>query len=165
MQNGTTIQPELFIKMVISNWELQNTRLNKLLGELSDEQLSAETAPDRNTGIYILGHLTAISDNLLPLLDLGEKLYPQLENIFINNADKAGLQFPSVTELKEYWNNVNETLRQHFRNMKPSAWFTRHMSISEEEFAKEPYRNKLNVLINRTNHQSYHLGQLIYLKQ
>jgi hypothetical protein len=167
MQNVTTpaIQPEIFIKMVMSNWELQNTRLNKLLDELSDEQLSSETAPGKNTGVYLLGHLTAISDGILPLLDLGDKLYPHLQNIFVDNPDKSDLAFPPIPELKTNWNNVNETLRQRFNAMQPAAWFNRHMAVSEEDFAKEPHRNKLNILINRTNHQSYHLGQLVYLKR
>jgi hypothetical protein len=159
------IQTELFIKMVISNWEIQNTRLNKLLDELSDEQLSSETAPGRNTGTYLLGHLTAISDGMLVLMSLGNKLYPELQNIFVDNADKSGFTFPSIAELKTYWNNVNEMLRQHFQNMPPTEWFTRHTAVPEEDFAKEPHRNKLNILINRTNHQSYHLGQLAYLKK
>jgi len=49
--------------------------------------------------------------------------------------------------------------------MQPTEWFTRHTSVSEEDFIKEPHRNKLNVLITRATHQSYHLGQLIYLKR
>jgi len=44
--------------------------------------------------------------------------------------------------------------------MSVADWMGRHMSVSEEDFAKEPQRNKFNVLIGRTNHQSYHLGQL-----
>jgi len=48
-------------------------------------------------------------------------------------------------------------------SMSPSDWFTKHSAISAEDFEKEPHRNKLNILINRTNHQSYHMGQLIYL--
>ena len=157
-------QNEVFIKMVMYNWELQNERLNSLLGSLSDEQLLNETAPGRNTGIYLLGHLTAISDAILPLLGLGEKLYPQLQEPFVNKPDKSGLEFPSIAELKVYWNQVNATLKNKFDTMQPDDWFSRHMSVSEEDFAKEPHRNKLNILINRANHQGYHLGQMAYLK-
>ncbi|MEP7318201.1 MAG: DinB family protein [Panacibacter sp.] len=157
-------QTEVFIKMVLSNWELQNERLNQMLASVSDEQLLKETAPGRNTGIYLLGHLTAVSDGILPLLGLGDKLYPQLQDIFLTSADKSGHEFPSVTELKNCWNQVNATLADKFASMQTNHWFGRHMSVSEEDFAKEPHRNKLNVIINRTNHQSYHLGQLIYLK-
>jgi uncharacterized damage-inducible protein DinB len=164
MENVTDITTsQLFIKMVISNWELQNRRLNDLLGKLSDEQLSRETALGRNTGVYLLGHLAAVSDGMLPLLGLGEKLYPQLENIFLTNPEKSGIEKPSIAQLKEYWHAVNALLSERFANMQPEDWFTRHSSISEEAFAKEPHRNKLNILINRTNHQSYHMGQFIYL--
>ena len=47
--------------------------------------------------------------------------------------------------------------------MQPEDWFTKHSAISAEDFAKEPHRNKLNILINRTVHQGYHMGQLAYL--
>jgi hypothetical protein len=48
--------------------------------------------------------------------------------------------------------------------MQASAWFAKHNAVSAEDFAKEPHRNKLNVLITRTIHQGYHLGQMNYLK-
>lgn len=41
----------------------------------------------------------------------------------------------------------------------------KHSAVSEEDFAKEPHRNKLNLLLNRTNHLSYHHGQLVFLKE
>jgi hypothetical protein len=150
--------------MVIMSWETQNTRVNKLLDQLSDDQLIAETAPGRNRGIYLLGHLAAVSDGIIPLLGLGEKKYPELEKIFVTAADKSGLPMPSAAELKKCWNDVNTTLSHHFNQMHPDEWFAKHTAVSQEDFVKEPHRNKLNILINRTNHQSYHLGQLIYLK-
>ena len=162
----TTVQSEkeLIIKMVLSNWELQNKRLDGLLAKLSDEQVAAEVSMNRNSGVYLLGHLTAVSDGMLTLFGLGEKLYPELENIFIKNPDKSGLEKPSLVQLKNYWNNVNNTLSGHFSNMQPDEWFAPHTAISAEDFAKEPHRNKLNILLNRTNHEAYHLGQLVFLK-
>jgi len=44
-------------------------------------------------------------------------------------------------------------------NRQPDEWFAKHSAVSAEDFAKEPHRNKLNILVNRTNHHSYHLGQ------
>jgi hypothetical protein len=38
-------------------------------------------------------------------------------------------------------------------------------SSFRRRLAKEPHRNKLNLLMNRTNHLSYHLGQLVLLQQ
>lgn len=156
---------ELFVKMVIDAWELQNSRVDKLLEELSDERLQAETATGKNSGVYILGHLTTVSDGLLPILGFGERLYPQLEEIFIKNPENAGLEKPSAAELKQYWRDVNAEVRKYFEGTTADDWFAKHTAVSDEDFVKQPHRNKLNVLINRTNHQSYHLGQLTYLQE
>lgn len=154
---------KLSVKIAISNWELQNTRLNGLLDKLTDEQLLVQTAPGRNSGVYLLGHLIAVSDGMFTFLELGERLYPHLDHIFIKNPDTSGIEKPTAAELKECWNKVNTLLKQKMDAMKPADWFVKHSAISAEDFEKEPHRNKLNILINRTNHQSYHMGQLTYL--
>ncbi|MEO5593116.1 MAG: hypothetical protein ABIR15_01885 [Chitinophagaceae bacterium] len=51
----------LVIKMIIAEWQKQNSRVDKLLETLADEQLASETAPKRNSGIYLLGHLAAVT--------------------------------------------------------------------------------------------------------
>jgi uncharacterized damage-inducible protein DinB len=154
---------ELFIKMVLSNWELQISRLNSLLAKLSDAELSAQTAERRNTGVYLLGHLAAVSDGMLTFLGLGDRINPALDEAFLKNPENSDLPKPSISELKEYWNKVNAVLAERISKMSPDAWFERHTAVSEEDFAKELHRNKLNIVINRTNHLSYHLGQLAYL--
>src|SRR5688572_14616112 len=143
---------QLFIRMATSAWKSQNVQVNKLLESISDEQLLRETAPGRNTGVYLLGHLTAVNDNLFTILGFGEKLYPELYDVFVNESDKSGHQFPSVATLKEYWNTVNTKLTQYIDKTPADEWFSKHNSVSAEDFAKEPHRNKLNVLINRTSH-------------
>lgn len=155
---------EMFVKMAVDAWNIQNSRLSNMLETLSDDQLSAETASGRNSGTYLLGHSVAVNDAMLPLLGFGERLYPELEEPFLRKPENSGLEKPSVQELKSYWHRVNAELGKHIAAMKPEDWFTRHSSVSEEDFAKEPHRNKLNILINRANHQSYHLGQIAYLK-
>ncbi len=149
--------------MALSAWDTYNARVTKLIDALSDEQLAAETAPGRNTGIYLFGHLVAVSDGLFPILGFGERLYPELDKIFVDNPDKSGFEMPSINSLKEYWKKVNDKLTDHIIRVPEDEWFTRHTKVSEADFANEPHRNKLNILINRTNHTSYHLGQLIYL--
>ena len=160
----TDTSKQLFTKMVIDEWNKQNSNFETLLSSLSDEQLAKEIAPGKNTGIYLVGHLVAISDAMLPLLDFGEKVFPQLGDIFINQPDRSGRVMPSISELKDDLNVVNRKLSQHFQSSTPDDWFKRHMSVSEEDFEKQPHRNKLNVVINRSNHMSYHLGQLVLLK-
>jgi uncharacterized damage-inducible protein DinB len=158
-----TATQTVFIKMALSAWDSHNARVNKLVTSLSDDEWLADTASGRNSGIYLLGHLIAVSDGLFPILGFGERLYPGLEKVFLESPDKSGLPTPSLSELKEYWKNVNAKLSEHISQMPAEEWFTRHNSVSEADFEKEPHRNKLNIIINRTNHTSYHLGQLVYL--
>jgi DinB superfamily len=158
-------QQELIIKMALDAWNTHISRTDKLFNEFTDEQLQNEVSPGRNTGVYLLGHLTAVHDALFPFFGLGEKLYPLLENVFIKNPDKSGLEKPAVKDLRSYWTEVNKKLSVHFSGFTPDEWFQKHAAVTGADFEKEPHRNKLNVLINRTNHLASHLGQLLFLKK
>src|SRR5690349_21611599 len=120
---------QLFIKMAISAWKTQNAQVNKLLESISDEQLLNETAPGRNTGVYLLGHFTAVNDNLFTILGFGEKLYPELYDVFVKESDKSGHKFPAASTLKEYWNNVNTKLTECVDKASADDWFSRHTSV------------------------------------
>ncbi|MDP4252326.1 MAG: DinB family protein [Bacteroidota bacterium] len=158
-------QEMIFVKMALNNWNEQLTRAGKLIDSLSDAELEQHVAPDRNTGKYLLGHLTAVHDGLFPMLGLGGKLYPELEQPFIANPESAKLPGPDLQQLRTCWTKVNQTLSAGFNAMTPEDWFGRHNSVSAEDFKKEPHRNKLNVLLSRTAHLSYHRGQLIFLQK
>ncbi len=149
---------------VLSNWENENKKVTKLLSEVSDEQLAKQVAPGKNTGVYLLGHLIGANDSLTTLFGLGPKMYPELEHIFLRSPDGAVAEKPSTTELRAMWEKQTEVLAEHLNKFTDADWHSRHTAVTEEDFAKEPNRNKLNVLITRTLHQSYHLGQLALLK-
>ncbi len=163
MHSDQIANQELFIKMVLSNWELQLNRTRDLLGRLSDDELSDPTAPGRNSGAYLIGHLAAVSDGMFTLLGLGERIDQNMDDIFVNKPENAAIQKPAVSEIRTYWDKVNALLAEKMGRMKAEDWFMRHTAISEENFASEPHRNKLNIVMNRTSHLSYHLGQLVYL--
>lgn len=156
---------ELMIKMITDSWQKQINATNKIFDNLSDEELLNEVAPGRNRGIYLLGHLTVVHDRMLPLLRFEEAKYPELKPIFLDSPDKAVETIPSAPRLRQQWKEVNEALSKHINNVAPEDWFTRHANISEEDFMKEPQRNRLNVLLDRTIHLSNHRGQLLLLKK
>ncbi len=162
--NNTAIKEETIIKMVVDAWNTRVKRLDNLLSELTDEQLLKEVAPGRNRGIYILGHLTEVNNAMLPLLNIGERIAPDVFKTFLQTPDKDVVDLPPVNEVRQEWNNVKAELANQFLKMQPDDWFQRHTNVSEEDFVKEPHRNKLNVLISRTNHLDYHIGQLVFLK-
>ena len=155
----------LIIKSATDSWFQQISRIDKLMDSFTDEQLESEIAPNKNRGIYLLGHLAAVHDRMLPLLNFGDQLYPQLENIFLTNPDRAIIDIPLTSELRKYWKTVNEMLASYIDRLQPEEWLHKHTAVSEEDFKKEPHRNRLNVLLNRTNHASYHFGQLALLKK
>ncbi|MEP7169488.1 MAG: DinB family protein [Bacteroidota bacterium] len=155
---------QTMVKMVFDRWYANIKNFDAVLNSITEEQLQKEIAPGKNTGIYVLGHLIAVHDSMLPLLNFGDKLFPQLEEPFITSADKSVNEIPSAEELRTYWKKMNEALTQKFESLQPDNWFEKHTSVSAEEFSKEPHRNKLNIILTRTTHLSYHTGQLILLK-
>ena len=157
-------QEDLFIKMVLDNWNTSIKRMDDLFNELSDDRLLQQVAPGRNRGIYLLGHMAVVHDRMLTLLGFETQLHPEWEELFLTNPDNANTSMPAISELKNYWKEVNERLAGHFKRLHPAEWFQKHNAVSEEEFNKEPHRNKLNVVINRAGHLATHHGQLLFLK-
>jgi len=159
-----TNQSQIAVKIVLDLWNNRLKATDELLNKLTDEQLMHEIAPGRNRGIYLLGHLTAVHDRMLPLLDFGKQMYPQLDEPFLTKPDRSVAELPSVGELRACWKTINEKLAAHYNSLQVEEWFQRHTAVSEEDFLKEPHRNRLNIVSGRTAHLAGHLGQLIYLK-
>ena len=151
---------KLSVHVAINLWRLVLERANKTLSNLTDDKLLKEVAPGRNRLIYIWGHLTAIHDAMFPILGLGERLHPELDAIFVSSPDKSGAELPPVDELRKCWDEVNGKLLSQFATLSADEWLQRHNAVSEEDYAKDPTRNRLAVLLSRTNHMSYHLGQI-----
>ncbi|HEY1166251.1 MAG TPA: hypothetical protein VGE90_13825, partial [Chitinophaga sp.] len=74
---NTTSPAAALITQVISAWQLQNRRVNNIINKLSEAEFYQETAPGRNSGIYLLGHLIAVNDTMLPPFGFGDRLYPE----------------------------------------------------------------------------------------
>lgn len=152
-------------KIVLSSWHSTVKRTEVLFDSLSDEEIGREIVPNRNRGVYLLGHLAAVHDMMLPLLNLGELQFPELTSSFIRTPDNAATDTLTIEELRQFWKSSNANLAKQLDSLSPTEWLEKHTSISEEDFAKEPHRNKLSVIVSRTNHLSYHLGQLVLLKK
>jgi hypothetical protein len=158
-------QKKLIIKPVLDAWNSRLESADKIFNSLGDEDLEKEVSPGRNRGLYLLGHLTCVHDKMLPLLNFGPQLYPHLEEAFLNKADRVVREIPSARELRAAWKAVNSTLTNYLNNLSTDEWFQKHTSVSEEDFVKEPHRNRLNVVIGRTNHLQYHIGQVALIKK
>jgi hypothetical protein len=141
-------------------WKTNIDRTGKFFAALTEEQLQQEVAPGKNRLIYLLGHLTAINDALLPLLGLGQRIHPELDAIFVTNPDRSIEKTLSGEELKRIWATTNDVLWTAFTKLSPTDWLQKHASVSDEDFKREPHRNRYSVLLSRTTHLAYHLGQV-----
>lgn len=151
----------LMIQSAFSNWNLTINRLNKFFSTLSPEDYFQEIAPGKNRILYVLGHLAAVHDRTQEILGLSKRLHPELEAAFLANPDRAIEPLPKGAELLQLWNEINGSLYSGMLTFAPSQWVGRHQAVSEEDFRKDPTRTCFSVLLNRTNHAGYHLGQLM----
>jgi hypothetical protein len=147
--------------LALKAWKTQVDRADKLFGSLSSEEVLREISPGRNRVFYLWGHLTAAHDSMLPLLGLRERLHPEFDAAFIANPDRSRDDMPSHEQVRAAWEVVNAELWKGFGKMSWSDWIQRHAAVSEEDFAKDASRNRFAVLLSRTNHLSYHLGQAV----
>jgi hypothetical protein len=158
-------QKQLTVRSVLDAWNSRIEAATKMFDSLSDEDLQKEVSPGRNRAIYLLGHLALVHDKMLPLLNFEPQHYSHLEDVFLNKPDKAVSEIPSAQELREVWKTVNSKLAMHYNKLSTDDWFQKHSAVSEEDFAKEPHRNRLNIVVGRTNHLQYHIGQVALIKK
>ena len=155
---------EMLTNVAVGSWKLVIGRMDKVIESLSGEQLQRQVAPGKNRLQYLVGHLTAVHDRMFPLLGLGERLYPQFDEVYVTNPDGTLADPVSGAELKKAWSEVNAKLTAAFEVLTPAQWLEKHSAVSDEDFAKDPSRNRLAVLLSRTNHASFHAGQAVLVK-
>src|SRR5260370_977518 len=100
---------------------------------------------------------------MLSVLRLGERLHPELDAVFIAEPDRS-VPLPTSTEIAKCWEDVHTELLSRFKTFSAKEWLERHGNVSPEEFERNPTRNRLAVLLGRTNHASYHFGQMMLAK-
>lgn len=149
------------VDAALRSWKLGADRISKFFAEQTEEQLQRELAPGRNRLIYILGHLTAVNDAMLPLLGFGPRLHPAWDDIFVKNPDGTAVKVPSGEEVQRAWKEVDAALQTHFAALTPAQWIEKHASVSVDDFAREPHRNRFSVLLSRIGHMQQHLGQAV----
>jgi len=150
---------ELFAATAVNAWKVAIDQVDRLLSALTDEQLQIRVSPGRNRVYYIIGHLAALHDKMLPLLNFGARLHPELDDQFLK-PDRTVPDTLSATELRRAFGEINAALTQKIQSLPASEWSKRHMSVSEADFVSNPLRNRLGVLLSRTCHVTFHAGQI-----
>lgn len=157
-------QETVFVQMALKAWNGQVKNADKFFAATPDADMTKEVAPGKNTASYLLGHLIAVNDGMIALFGLGNREYSDYDFPFVKTPDKSGISFPDIAALRTAWKQSNETLAAFFASMTPTQWMEKHTAMSDQDWINDPARNKLSVLLSRTNHLAYHLGQLVLVK-
>ena len=83
-------------------WTMQIARAEKVFLGRTDVELRQEVAPGKNRLVYLWGHLIAVHDAMLPLLGIGDRLHPELDAPFLEEADGTTGDLPSAAQLAKY---------------------------------------------------------------
>ena len=158
-------QEDLLVGTALNSWKLVISQLDKTIAPFSDADLQLQIAPGKNRIFYLLGHLVAVHDRLFPMLSLGERLHAEYDDVFLTNPDRGGPDAMSAASVRQALSEVNGKLTAAFEKLLPQEWLQKHTAVSDEDFLKEPLRNRLAVLLSRTNHASFHLGQIVLVKR
>jgi hypothetical protein len=145
-------------------WKFNADRVATFFPALSEDQLQQEIAPGRNRLLYLWGHLAAANDALFPLLGLGPKLHPELDAMFFANPDRTVTSVLSRSELNDVSGQINDALWSAFSGWSTAEWLQKHTAVSDEDFLREPHRNRFSVMLSRNTHMAFHYGQAILAK-
>jgi len=159
-KQGFVTTEALYTNTALRAWKLVVAQLDEMFSSMSDDELLREVAPGRNRVFYLMGHLTAIHDRLLPMLGLGDRLHAELDADFVTRADRVTADRVAPEAVRRAWSEVNARLMAAMAALPPGEWLKKHSAVSDEDFAKEPLRNRLAVLQSRTTHAGFHAGQI-----
>ena len=148
------------LDICLLQWDTYNRRTLKMLEAISEEHFNKSIVPGGNSPSWLFGHLADTDDMLLELFGISGRLHPELGKIYHHERGANQTGHLSKQELTTKWKGIIAALDQAFKNMNESDWHGRHMAVTEEDFKKEPQRNKLNVMLSRVTHKASHLGQI-----
>jgi DinB superfamily len=141
-------------------WNAYNARVQKVMSTLNEKNYFAPIMPGGNSPSWLMGHLADTDDKLLELFGIRSRMFPELEKIYHHDRNSNQSGHLAKEELNEKWKAVIAALDSAFNSMSEADWLGRHNAVTEEDFLKEPHRNKLNVMLSRVSHKASHLGQI-----
>ena len=148
------------LAICLLQWDVYNTRMEKVLQTISNENYNMAILLGGNSPSWLMGHLADTDDKLLELFGIRKRLFPELSTIYHHERGKNQTGLLSKEEVLEKWRLISAALNQAFKTWDEKEWLSKHMAVSEEDFKKEPHRNRLNVMLSRVTHKASHLGQI-----
>lgn len=152
------------LQICLLQWDALNKRMLKTIDSISEENFNNPIVEGGNSPSWIMGHLVEADDALLELLGIGKRLFPDLTKIYHHERGTNQTGHLTKQEIVQRFKSVFEALDKAFKSWSEADWLMRHTAVSEEDFKKEPHRNRLNVMLSRVSHKASHLGQIALVK-
>lgn len=154
------------IKTISKQFDLHTRLFNNVLEGISDNQGSERLNDQVNHLQWIAGHLTNSRYNFAPMLGVNSKfpyvdLYTDATKPPPNNKPlDTSAKYPSLTEIKKYWNDL-------------AAPFIASVSNMSDEQLSSPIpfavpiggNSVLDLIAFLASHESYHIGQMGILRK
>src|SRR5258708_7882331 len=118
--------------------------------ELLDTTIANVSLPHIAGGLPTSYDLTAFNDALIPLLGFGPRIHPELDLMFVSNPDRTVPTILLGEDLKTIWQETSQLLWTEFVKLSVANRLQKHGAVSEEDFLREPHRNRFTVLLGRT---------------
>lgn len=129
--------------------------INMFIDKLSDEDWNESVLPNRNHGIWLLGHMVASDDDLSLYINKDAMLYPEYQKLFAQGSKCLSIDaYPSLDTLKDAWTKVCEKNKKIYSELQDTQLDEAHHGT--EDFVK----TKEDVISHWLIHQAYHSGQL-----
>jgi hypothetical protein len=145
-------QARRFTRIALKTWKATVGRFDDIVAASSDEELDRVEMPGTSRLSYLIGHLTALHDRLLPLLGLGDRQHAELDAEFSDERDAHRAIVVPASRLRAAWNDVNAALLAGMEGLTPEEWLERPSPLTDT--------NRLGVLLNWTNHVSLHSDRI-----
>ena len=145
-------QARLFSRIALRTWKATVGRFDDIVAALPDEELEREVTPGKSRLFYLVGHLTALNDRLLPVLGLGERRHEELDAEFGEERDDHRASALSPRRVRQLWNEVNAALVAGMERLTPEQWLEAPVSVTAP--------SRLSVLLAWTAHVSLHATQM-----
>jgi DinB family. len=151
------------LDICLLQWDTHNKRMEKMMDTISTENYNKAIIAGGNTPSWLFGHLADTDDKLLELFGIRDRMFPELSAVYHHERGTNQSGHLTKDDLLKKWKAISAELDKAFKSMSESDWHGRHTAVTEEDFKKEPQRNKLNVMLSRVTHKASHLGQIAML--
>ena len=143
------------IKPILESYRFSNFIINKVLDDISNEDAVKRIRNGEGSSIsWIVGHLIDYRSQSLNLLS--SESQREFKEIFSDASASDGSNYPSLTELKEKWNNQHNVIESTFANISDEQL----SALLKKDDAVHNEKTVLSVIIFYMWHEAYHIGAL-----